>query len=299
MDRGERDPGHPGKSTGPVDPGTPTDPKPKPPARSLTIDISRNQNGGKGFTRDQFAEFRDAGVGQVIVKLIGANNPAYPLYSEIVHQENARAAGLTVGHYIANGPVGTSAMIARATFATGQVRPGEVVWQDVEDWPEDDVRRWIPGEVESVALALRDAGKPLVEQGVYLNLSLANNGGYREIMERLGLRLWLAAYTDAPVVLLKGGWTRKPDLWQFSSDNVPVLRGVYNANLDVNRSGVTVWLVRDLQTALNRLGASLTVDNDFGRKTSAAVADFQASRGLTVDGDPGPRTLTKLAEVAG
>lgn len=233
------------------------------------------------------------------MKLLGANNPTFPLYSELVHQEPARAAGLTVGHYIANGQVGTPTQVARAAMATGQVRPGEVLWLDVEDWLDDGVRRWTPAECEAIVLALRDAGKPLGEQGIYLNLDLANTGGYRAVMDRLGLRLWLAAYTDAPVVLLRGGWTRKPDLWQYTSDNIPALRAMYNANLDVNRSGATVWLVADLQKALNKLGAGLTVDNDFGRKTAAAVADFQEKHGLAVDGDPGPRTLTKLAEVAG
>lgn len=289
-----------GKSTGPVDPGTPVDPTPvdpKPVERPYTIDISRNQNGGNGFSVDQFKAFRAAGVGSVIAKLLGANNPKYPLYTELVHQDNARSAGVTLGHYIANGQVGTPAQIAAATMKTGQVRPGEVLWLDVEDWPEDGVRRWTPAECEAVVTALRDAGKPISEQGIYLNKSLAESGGYREVMDRLGLRLWLAAYQDAPVVLLKGGWTRKPDLWQFTSDNLPAFRGIYNANLDVNRVGTAVWLVEDLQRALNKVGGyGLVVDNDYGRKTAGSVSDFQGKNGLVVDGDAGPKTLTKLAE---
>ncbi|MBS0231734.1 MAG: peptidoglycan-binding protein [Proteobacteria bacterium] len=282
------------------DPKPPVDPKPEP-VLPFTIDISRNQNGGKGFTTAQFAAFKAAGVGTVIPKLIGANNTDYPLYTELVHQDPARAAGMTLGHYIANGQVGTPAQIAKAVHATGQVRPGEVFWLDVEDWAEDGVRRWTPAECEAVVLALRDEFKPLTEQGIYLNLSLANTGGYREMMDRLGLRLWLAAYQDAPDVLLAGGWTRKPDLWQFTSSNLPGLRGIYDANLDINRAGTTVWLVSDLQEALNTWGGAgtLTVDNDKGAKTNAAVMQFQRVFNLKVDGVPGPVTLAKLAEVVG
>ncbi|WP_336630034.1 MULTISPECIES: peptidoglycan-binding protein [unclassified Microbacterium] len=269
------------------------------PVLPLTIDISRNQNDGNGFTVPQFVQMRRAGVGTVICKLLGANNADYPLYTELVHQDPARAAGMKLGHAIANGQVGTPAQIAKATLATGQVRPGEVLWQDVEDWPEDDVRRWTPAECEAVALAFRDAGKPLSEQGIYLNLSLANSGGYREMMDRLGLQLWLAAYTDGDV-LLEGGWTRRPVLWQFTSDNIPALRGIYDAPLDVNRSGATVWLVSDLQTALNKAnGANLIVDNDKGAKTVAEIVAFQKAHDLKPDGVAGPITLGKLAEVAG
>ena len=243
---------------------------------------------------------RAAGVGTVIVKLLGANNPDYPLYTELVHQDPARAAGMKLGHYIAYGQVGTPAQIAKATLATEQVRPGEVLWQDVEDWPEDDVRRWTPAECEAVALAFRDAGKPLSEQGIYLNLSLANTGGYREMMDRLGLQLWLAAYADAPVVLLEGGWSRKPTLWQFTSDNVAELRGIYDATLDVNRAGSAVWLVSDLQAALNKAnGAHLVIDNDKGDKTVAEIVIFQTNENLKPDGVAGPKTLTRLVQLVG
>lgn len=185
-------------------------------------------------------------------------------------------------------------------MATSQVRSGEILWQDVEDWPEDGVRHWTPAEAEAVALAMRDAGKPLNEQGIYLNLALANGGGYREMMDRHGLHLWLAAYTDAPVVLLEGGWTRKPLLWQYTSSNIPALKGIYGGNLDVNRSGAAVWLVSDLQAALNKAtNSALVVDNDKGEKTTAAVLAFQKTAFTDPsewDGIPGSKTLTKLQE---
>ena len=42
--------------------------------------------------------------------------------------------------------------------------------------------------------------------------------------------------------------------------------------------------VKELQTALNRAGCTLTVDGDFGVDTYNAVIAFQAARDLTIDG---------------
>ena len=52
--------------------------------------------------------------------------------------------------------------------------------------------------------------------------------------------------------------------------------------------------VRRLQEALNRNGASITVDSNYGRGTKTAVETFQRSKGLTDDGVAGPATLRAL-----
>jgi Putative peptidoglycan binding domain len=49
-----------------------------------------------------------------------------------------------------------------------------------------------------------------------------------------------------------------------------------------------------LQDALNRSGATITVDRNFGRGTRSAVESFQRSKGLKVDGVAGPDTLRAL-----
>jgi Putative peptidoglycan binding domain len=49
-----------------------------------------------------------------------------------------------------------------------------------------------------------------------------------------------------------------------------------------------------LQEALNRAGAAITVDRNYGRGTRAAVETFQRARGLKVDGVAGPATLQAL-----
>ncbi|MFE7604374.1 C40 family peptidase [Brachybacterium paraconglomeratum] len=52
--------------------------------------------------------------------------------------------------------------------------------------------------------------------------------------------------------------------------------------------------VQELQTALNANGAGLAVDGVFGKRTHAAVKDYQSSKGLQVDGVVGPNTRAAL-----
>ena len=52
--------------------------------------------------------------------------------------------------------------------------------------------------------------------------------------------------------------------------------------------------VQELQSALNANGAGLSVDGVFGKRTHAAVKDYQASKGLQVDGVVGPKTRAAL-----
>ncbi|MET9561766.1 peptidoglycan-binding protein [Streptomyces tauricus] len=52
--------------------------------------------------------------------------------------------------------------------------------------------------------------------------------------------------------------------------------------------------VTELQSLLNHHGADLAVDGDFGPLTGSAVRDFQAEKGLTVDGQAGSNTKAAL-----
>lgn len=52
--------------------------------------------------------------------------------------------------------------------------------------------------------------------------------------------------------------------------------------------------VTELQILLNKFGAGLTVDGDFGPATLAAVKHFQSTHGLAVDGIVGPNTKAAL-----
>ncbi len=52
--------------------------------------------------------------------------------------------------------------------------------------------------------------------------------------------------------------------------------------------------VAEFQKALNKHGAKLTIDSDFGKKTKAATSAFQKSKGLQGSGIVGPATLRFL-----
>jgi hypothetical protein len=60
------------------------------------------------------------------------------------------------------------------------------------------------------------------------------------------------------------------------------------------RHGAKGHAVRDLQTALNRFGAGLVVDGDYGDETEAAVRTYQRRMGLVIDGAAGDKTQTHL-----
>ncbi|SDJ02615.1 Peptidoglycan-binding (PGRP) domain of peptidoglycan hydrolases-containing protein [Lentzea albidocapillata subsp. violacea] len=61
------------------------------------------------------------------------------------------------------------------------------------------------------------------------------------------------------------------------------------------QAGSTGLEVRRLQRALTAaLGRSIAIDGSYGPATEQAVRDYQASRGLGVDGETGPQTWTAL-----
>ncbi|MBO4383978.1 MAG: peptidoglycan-binding protein [Clostridia bacterium] len=60
------------------------------------------------------------------------------------------------------------------------------------------------------------------------------------------------------------------------------------------RKGMTGNDVKWLQAALNKLGAAIIVDGDFGSGTEAAVKAYQKNNGLTQDGVVGPATRTNI-----
>lgn len=53
--------------------------------------------------------------------------------------------------------------------------------------------------------------------------------------------------------------------------------------------------VSDLQSYLNDVGFSISVDGQYGGETRAAVLAFQSAQGISVDGIAGPETLVALA----
>lgn len=64
--------------------------------------------------------------------------------------------------------------------------------------------------------------------------------------------------------------------------------------METLKKGSTGADVKRVQTALNRAGATLTVDGSYGSKTVQAVKNFQEDNRLTVDGVCGPATWGAL-----
>lgn len=60
-----------------------------------------------------------------------------------------------------------------------------------------------------------------------------------------------------------------------------------------NRGEGVMWI----QWMLNNAGYNLVVDGIYGKKTQAAVTDFQKKQGLTIDGICGKQTRTRLKDV--
>lgn len=85
-------------------------------------------------------------------------------------------------------------------------------------------------------------------------------------------------------------------LTQYDFDGVPVKPATPAKNpfkLVLNR-GTTGEAVKWLQFELNRNGASLNIDGNYGAATFAAVAQYQRENNLLVDGVAGSKTLTSL-----
>ncbi|KZX20850.1 peptidoglycan-binding domain-containing protein [Rathayibacter tanaceti] len=79
----------------------------------------------------------------------------------------------------------------------------------------------------------------------------------------------------------------------LSADGI-VGEQTWSALITTVSSGDSGDAVTALQVQLNKTGAGLTVDGQFGAATRAAVESFQSAAGLTVDGVAGPQTWQSL-----
>ncbi|WP_295012010.1 peptidoglycan-binding protein [uncultured Microbacterium sp.] len=273
-------------------------PDPKP-GILFAVDTSNWQ---EGITADITRLWAQAGVNHAVVKMGGGNVGVYELSTHRPQVAAYRAAGIPASRYWFNGrdaSIDAQVAAVRAQLAATPLAAGERFVWDVEN--EGTTPRWTPAEVEQAARALADL-VPLARQVVYLSAAATRDVDWSTVV-RLGLGLMVADYganTGQPVsVPLVGHWPRgQVWLWQYTDQGR--LPG-YGGNLDLSTGGLNaVWTVFDLQTALNKvMGSDLVVDGDPGAKTAAVVVAFQTKYGLTPDGVAGPKTLTKLAEVAG
>ena len=278
-----------------------TPPKAEPPVtgeQAFVVDISGWQ---KGITPDITKQWVGAGINHGIVKMGGAENGIYESSTHRVQVAALRAAGVAVSRYWFNGRDGSIAdqvWAAKAQLTTTPLADGERFIWDVER--EGAMAEWSPAEVVDAAQRMSDV-VTYSRQAVYLSSSMSRAADWSPVVA-LGLHVMVADYgandgtpNSTPLV---GFWPRDLIwLWQYTdSGRLPG----YDGNLDLSTGDLRrLWTVRDLQEALNKTGANLVVDGYYWTATTAAVVAFQTAHGLTPDGDAGPITLAKLAEVAG
>ena len=90
-------------------------------------------------------------------------------------------------------------------------------------------------------------------------------------------------------------WAKLPFIdYGDTGDAQPADTVTYTLGTRLLKKGFVGGDVKTLQELLNQLGATLTVDGEFGSKTEAAVKSFQKKVGLKQDGKYGDQTHTAL-----
>jgi hypothetical protein len=143
-----------------------------------------------------------------------------------------------------------------------------------------------------VSLACMYAGIP--ESALTLSGNSATTRTLKNCLKSTGE---VDIYTTSPY-LTKTDRLRRGDILLRQGSHVVVVVRVsgnpYNLTSTLLKEGSIGESVGWLQFELNRHGANLTVDKQFGKKTKLAVLLYQKERGLLQDGIAGKNTLNSL-----
>lgn len=128
--------------------------------------------------------------------------------------------------------------------------------------------------------------------GIYIGNDMVLEAGgcqHGVILTNVGLRKW----TCWGEMMYVDYGTSGEDTPKKEEEKVPAI------TYPTLREGARGDLVTQLQDLLAKTGSSLKIDGIFGPGTRSAVRAFQSKYGLDVDGIVGPKTWSKLLEVAG
>lgn len=151
-------------------------------------------------------------------------------------------------------------------------------------------RRWINGNSENGKFS-----QTVANEQIFLNAARgekllvdgikgpATTAAYKRYQEYLRSRGWYSGQIDG--VWGSGTQAGHGNYWNEWNN-------AKNARPSSKSAGELNYA--DIQTALNRHGYGLKVDNVWGPKSSNALADFQSKNGLKVDRLVGPLTWDKL-----
>jgi hypothetical protein len=160
--------------------------------------------------------FTPSGVNFTIINASRANNGGLGVGSYYHAQvDNARSAGVEIGHYFFNGDGdGTATATQCADFFVDNLygyRTGDALVLDVEYEESSGTVAWNPSQV--LAFAQRVFERTGVKIGVYLNLSLIRGSDWSAVVA-FGCWLWVAWPGDESEIVT-GAW---PDwtMWQYT-----------------------------------------------------------------------------------
>lgn len=231
--------------------------------------------------------------------------------------------GQHVGYTTGSPAWTTQQWIADALAVRVDQSPYNTALDETADWLDfelgaatvADIVPWLKAARLNYAKAVRPGQR---WPGVYLNRSSAQVVGNALLAGMMtNVPLWLAdpgisiAEAQAIIAAASGPWPIQgvQNQW-FTEYDEDVFLTSWLATMS-GKSGDTIWASTGgpaVQAAQGRLNAwqakvskypKLTVDGAFGLLTQAAVKDFQAYKGLSVDGIVGPHTWAALDEPTG
>ena len=248
--------------------------------------------------------------------------------------EGASKVGMKIGLYFFSTAISEKEAIEDARFVLDRIGNYKVelpIVFDFEGYEEKKYRTY--GCTKAQRTAYCKAFADTVIKAGYNTMLYGSKGNIRTTYDcdKLLYPMWIAQYTggykkiidDEKYFPKMGAYIPRVAIWQYTSiGNVPGISGNVDLNkmyIDVSDSApqttvptnpytmpsgvikfnkLTQYIaknsVRWMQWELVQAGYDLKIDGKFGKKTLAALKDYQKKHGLVVDGKCGPKTKNAM-----